>query len=83
AKQYKAAAAELVKAKLVIEGKRERAGRSIFIRGGFSKGKDKNLPMEDWKVPFYGTLSRQLPVEPIHQLFAKAWKRIESGDKPT
>ncbi|MFT3692227.1 MAG: hypothetical protein QM831_03735 [Kofleriaceae bacterium] len=82
AKQYKAAAAELVKSKLVTEGKRERAGRSIFIKGGFSKGKDKNLPMEDWKAEYYSALDRQLPVEPIHQLFTRSWKRIEDGDKP-
>jgi hypothetical protein len=82
-KQYKAAAAELAKAKLVVEGKRERAGRSIFLKGGYSKGTKKALPTEDWRQPFYGVLDREsLPTEPIHLVFARAWKRIEDGDVP-
>jgi len=81
-KQYKDAAAELVKKKLVVEGKRERAGRTVFAKGGYSKGEGKNLPMEEWKQAFYTTLDRHLPTEPCHLLFARAWKRIEDGDKP-
>ena len=27
-------------------------------------------------------LSRILPLEPVHLLFAKAWKRIKDGDVP-
>jgi hypothetical protein len=81
--QYKAAAAELVKKKLAIEGKRERAGRSLFVKGGYSKGDRRNLPMEDWKQPFYTLLDRHLPIEPCHLLFARAWKRVEDGDGPS
>ncbi len=81
-KQYKDAGAELVKKKHLIEGKRERAGRTWFIKGGYSKGDRKNLPMEEWKQPFYTALDRHLPVEPAHLLFARAWKRVEDGDKP-
>ncbi|MEO8702853.1 MAG: hypothetical protein ABI867_22605 [Kofleriaceae bacterium] len=81
-KQYTTAAAELVKKKLVTEGKRERAGRTIFIKGGYSKGEGKNLPMEEWKQPFYVGLERHLAAEPAHLLFARAWKRVEDGDKP-
>ncbi len=81
-KQYAAAAAELVKKKLVIEGKRDRAGRSIFVKGGYTKGSGKDLPMEEWKLPFYKLLERHLPAEPVHALFARAWKRIEDGDLP-
>jgi hypothetical protein len=82
-KQYKAAAAELAKKKLVVEGKRERAGRSIFLKGSYSKGTKKELPTEDWRQPFYGVLDREsLPTEPIHLVFARAWKRIEDGDVP-
>src|SRR5262249_61026181 len=61
AKQYKPIAAELAKKKLVIEGKRERAGRGIFLKGGYSKGDRSDLPMEDWKLPFYGELERHVP----------------------
>lgn len=81
-KQYKDAGAELVKKKLLVEGKRERAGRTLFLKGGYSKGDGKNLPMEEWKQPFYAALPRHLPVEPAHLLFARVWKRIEDGDKP-
>jgi hypothetical protein len=82
-KQYKDASAELVKKKLLVEGKRERAGRTLFIKGGYSKGERKNLPMEEWKQPFYTGLERHLPTEPCHLLFARAWKRVEDGDKPS
>lgn len=82
-KQYAAAAAELVKKKLVVEGKRERAQREIFLPGGFGKGEGKNLPMEEWKKAFYpGALPRNVPTEPVHALFARAWKRVEGGDGP-
>lgn len=81
-KQYATAAAELVKKKLVTEGKRERAGRTVFLRGGYAKGAGKNLPMEEWKQPFYGTLARHVVTEPAGALFARAYKRIADGDKP-
>ncbi len=81
-KQYKDAAAELVKKKLVIEGKRERAGRTVFLKGGYSKGRGKNLPMEEWKQPFYQTIDRHLPAEPCHLLFARAYQRFAGGDRP-
>jgi hypothetical protein len=81
-KQYKDAGAELVKKKLLVEGKRDRAGRTLFIKGGYTKGDRKNLPMEEWKQPFFTAIDRQLPTEPCHLLFARAWKRVEDGDKP-
>jgi hypothetical protein len=80
-KQYAAAAAELVKKKLVVQGKRERTGRDIFLKGAYDKGDRKNLPMEEWKLPFY-PLDRRIPVEPCHLLFARAYKRVEDGDAP-
>lgn len=82
-KQYQAAVAELAKKKLVVQGKRERAQREVFLPGGFSKGVGKNLPMEEWKQQFYSsTLSRNLPLEPLHTLFARAWKLVEAGEGP-
>src|SRR5262249_31904789 len=81
-KQYQTAAAELAKKKLVTEGKRARFGRSIFVRGGDTKGEGKNLRIEEWKQPFFKVIHRQLPTEPCHLLFARAWKRVEDGDKP-
>ncbi len=82
-KQYAAAVAELVKKKLVVEGKRERAQREVFLPGGFGKGEGKNLPMEEWKKQFYpGFLPRNVPTEPLHALFARAWKKVEAGEGP-
>jgi hypothetical protein len=81
-KQYQAAVAELAKKKLVVEGKRERAGRAVFIKGGYTKGDRQNLPMEEWKQPFYKLLDRHIALEPCHLLFARAWKRFDDGDKP-
>ena len=82
-KQYAAAVAELAKKKLVVQGKRERAQREVFLPGGFGKSAGKNLPMEEWKKPFYSApLSRHLPVEPVHALFARAWKLVEAGEGP-
>ncbi|MGZ5966648.1 MAG: hypothetical protein ACXWP4_03195 [Polyangiales bacterium] len=82
-KQHQSAQAELVKKKLVSEGKRERAGREVFLPGGWGKGSGKDLPMEDWKKPFYeANVGRNLPTEPLHTLYARAWKRVESGDGP-
>ncbi|MEJ7601962.1 MAG: hypothetical protein WKG01_28965, partial [Kofleriaceae bacterium] len=81
-KQYAEAVAELAKKKLVVEGKRERAGRAVFIKGGYTKGDRRNLPMEEWKQPFYALLDRHVPIEPCHLLFARAWKRVEDGEKP-
>lgn len=77
-KQYAAACAELVKKKLVVEGKRERAGRTIFIKGGYTKGDRENLPTEEWKLPFYAGLERNVPHEPTHALFERAYKRAQS-----
>lgn len=86
ANQYRRASAELVARKLVIEGKRERAGRDVFLLGEWIKGVAKDLPMEGWKVPLYedvaGALPRRLPQEPLPALFERAWRRVESGDAP-
>jgi hypothetical protein len=82
AAKLKAAGAELLAKKLVVEGKRERAGREIFLPGAW----DKAAVLEPWKKAIYreddtksGTL---LPGAPLHTLFERAWKRIEAGDKP-
>lgn len=83
---YKQAAAELVAAGRVVEGKRERAGREIFLSGAWDKGLGKSLPMERWKKPLYaadeGALPRTLPLVPLPEIFAAAYARVRSGDVP-
>ena len=68
------AAARLVKAKLVVSGKREGAGRTIFLPGPYVKGDRSDLPIEESKLALYGNLYRRMPAEPAHLLFARAWK---------
>ena len=89
----KKAAAELLEAELVLEAKRPRAGRKLFLPGGWEALKAPHLPLETWKMPLFqltrdvsgravAPLPRIVPLEPVHTLFAKAWKRIEDGDVP-
>ena len=91
-KQVEAANAELVAKELVMEAKRERAQRTLFLPGGWEALKSPNPPFESWKLPMYGsrdaegnvqpTLVRFLALAPFHLLFERAWARIESGDVP-
>ncbi|MDB5385636.1 MAG: hypothetical protein JWM11_1282 [Planctomycetaceae bacterium] len=84
---------ELLEKKLVLEASRTRAGRKHFLPGGWEDLKAPHLPLETWKIPHF-QLSRDylqrpvppfgriVPLEPVHALFAKAWKRIVDGDVP-
>jgi hypothetical protein len=92
--RYQKAADQLVARELVLAAKRERAGRAHFLPGGWEPLKSPHPPFESWKAPLYGVtrtaegglqapLPRFLPLEPLHQIFAAAWRRIEAGDLPT
>lgn len=83
--QYKKTCDELLAKKLVVTGKRERAGREVFLPGAWEKGQNKALPMEGWKKALYPTSAapvRILPARPLPDIWADAWKRIEAGDVP-
>jgi hypothetical protein len=84
--EYKKAEAELVNAKRLVPGKRERAGRETFLPGGWVKTTGLDLPHEAWKTPLYAhprcALGRMLPPLPLHAMFEAAWKRVDSGDEP-
>ena len=92
AQDYAQVVRELVKKKVVLEAKRERAGREIFLPGGWEPLKAPLKPLESWKLPLFGAtrvgdavqwpLAHQLPIEPLHEVFERAWKRIEDGDVP-
>lgn len=87
--RLKAARAELAGTELVIEGKRSRAGRSLFLPGGWIALKSPHLPIESWKSslvtmdgggsPEFGLV---VPRMPVPELFAAAWKRVKDGDQP-
>ena len=83
--QYQKTCEELLTKKLVVTGKRERAGREVFLPGAWEKGKDKSLPTEGWKKALYpqsASPTRTLPTRPLPEIWVEAWKRIEAGDVP-
>ncbi|MEH0442197.1 hypothetical protein QA811_00595 [Streptomyces sp. B21-102] len=80
----KRARAELAASGLVVEAKRARAGRTLFLPCGWLDLKSPALPVESWKkglfpIPAYG---RAVPLVPVPELFARAWERVRSGDAP-
>ena len=93
AARIKKAAAELVEQQCVLEAKRARAGRRMFLPGGWEALKAPHLPLESWKLPLYDLdgagrghvsplLERIVPLEPIHLLFERAWQRVQDGEAP-
>ncbi|MEJ7600825.1 MAG: hypothetical protein WKG01_23170 [Kofleriaceae bacterium] len=90
--QLEAANEELVARELVLEAKRERAGRGHFLPGGWEALKSPHPPLEHWKIPLYGVrdargellppFQRYQALAPFHLLFERAWQRIETGDVP-
>jgi hypothetical protein len=86
--RLKAARAALLKQDLVVEAKRERAGRSAFLPGGWLPLSAPNLPAEAWKSGLHigvdGSLpaGRVLVTTTVGDLFRAAWGRVTSGDAP-
>ncbi|MEU2288196.1 DNA-binding protein, partial [Streptomyces sp. NPDC013178] len=85
--RIKAARAELAATDLVVEASRSRAGRSLFLPGGWEALPSPRLPLEQWKLPLYGELAEvrvgQLVLtEPAPDLYRRAWQRIREGDVP-
>ncbi|MFF5403393.1 hypothetical protein ACFY8K_13355 [Streptomyces misionensis] len=82
--RLKKARAELAATDLVVEAKRPRAGRTLFLPCGWRDLKSPALPVEIWKeglypVPWY---QRAVPLLPVPELFARAWDRVRAGDSP-
>ncbi len=82
--RLKKARAELLAAGLVMEAKRARAGRSVFLPGGWQEAKAPGLPVETWKAALYDlpTHHAVLPRQAVPELFARAWRRVTEGDAP-
>ncbi len=88
----KKATAELVKANLVLEAKRSRAGRNIFLPGEWAELKAPWLPIETWKhkhlcefdfdVDTHWPVGGPMVLRPFGDLFAAAWQRVVDGDVP-
>jgi hypothetical protein len=90
--QFQSAASLLLEKELIVQAKRERAGREYFLPGGWEAIKAPNLPLETWKLPLYGyestdslrggTAEKIVPLGSITSLFQQAWKRWLDGDRP-
>ncbi|MFA3878683.1 hypothetical protein ABS735_34425 [Streptomyces sp. MMCC 100] len=80
----KKARAELAATELVVEAKRPRAGRSLFLPCGWRDLKSPALPVETWKEGLYpvGEGFRALPLLPVPELFTRAWERMRAQDVP-
>ncbi|MGV9940482.1 hypothetical protein [Streptomyces sp. NPDC003401] len=80
----KRARTELAATDLVVEAKRPRAGRTLFLPCGWRDLKAPALPVEVWKEGLYpvGERSRAVPLMPVPELFARAWDRVRAGDAP-
>ncbi|MCC9311866.1 hypothetical protein LN042_33210 [Kitasatospora sp. RB6PN24] len=82
--RLKRARAELAATDLVLEAKRARAGRGLFLPGGWQEAKAPGLPVETWKAGLYEIPphSAILPQLAAPELFARAWQRVADGDRP-
>ncbi|MEV4277975.1 hypothetical protein [Actinoplanes xinjiangensis] len=73
----------LVAAELVVAAKRERAGRTVFLPGGWLPARAPMLPVEAWKQQLYLHTGRaRVVTRSLPDLFAAAWDRITAGDIP-
>ncbi|MEU1122197.1 hypothetical protein ABZ371_01055 [Streptomyces sp. NPDC005899] len=82
--RIKKARTELAATDLVVEAKRSRAGRTLFLPCGWIERGAPGLPLETWKEDLYPTpgSTRTLPHLPVPALFAAAWARVSAGDAP-
>ncbi|MEV7194130.1 hypothetical protein AB0N81_20325 [Streptomyces sp. NPDC093510] len=82
--RLKKASAELAATELVVEAKRSRAGRTLFLPGGWLDRRAPLLPVESWKVPLLPESSSRFEVPgcPVPELYARAWQRVVDGEGP-
>lgn len=96
AKRHAGVRAELLATGAVVEAKRARAGRTLFLPGEWSDLKAPHLPLETAKLaphrvrPLWGSeihapFGRILPTAPLHEMFEDAWARTSGergGERP-
>ncbi|MFD4760922.1 hypothetical protein ACFWOJ_19120 [Streptomyces sp. NPDC058439] len=82
--RVKKARAEIAATDLVLEAKRSRAGRTLFLPCGWMERNAPGLPLETWKEGLYPVAggARTVPHLPVPALFAAAWARVRGGDAP-
>ncbi|MFE1412834.1 hypothetical protein ACFW6F_18790 [Streptomyces sp. NPDC058746] len=90
AKRHTQVGAELLATGAVLEAKRARAGRSLFLPGEWTELKAPHLPLETvklqshrvrplWRGRIESPFGRVLPTAPLHEMFAGAWARRGGG----
>ncbi|MEU8824910.1 DNA-binding protein [Streptomyces sp. NPDC048636] len=89
--RLKAARAELAATDLVVEATRTRAGRSLFLPGGWVEASASRVPLERWKLPLFADVASDgvdtpfgvvVPTEPVAELYRRAWQRVRDGEAP-
>lgn len=86
AKRHAEVRAELLGTGAVVEAKRTRAGRTLFLPGKWTELKAPHLPLETaklaahavrplWRDQIHSPFGRVLPTAPLHEMFAAAWDR--------
>ncbi|GAA4601007.1 hypothetical protein BJY16_003728 [Actinoplanes octamycinicus] len=79
----RAAQRALTEAGLVVAAKRARAGRPVFLPGGWQEARAPRLPVESWKQAMYAEAGRvRIVPMPLPELFRTAWGRVLAGDPP-
>ncbi|MCX5206469.1 hypothetical protein OG897_34315 [Streptomyces sp. NBC_00237] len=79
--------AELLATGAVLEAKRARAGRTLFLPGEWTELKSPYLPLETAKLAAYAVrpwfrgqifspFLRVLPTAPLHEMFERAWEGV-------
>ncbi|MEU3255699.1 hypothetical protein [Streptomyces sp. NPDC006997] len=78
------ARAELAATSLVVEAKRSRAGRTLFLPCGWLELAAPARPVEVWKRGLFPESDhvRAAPLTPVPELFTRAWERVRAGDAP-
>lgn len=89
AARLRQARAELAASDLVVTATRSRAGRSLFLPGGWVPARSPAIPVERWKLPLIAGGEAALagdrmalPTVGVPELFATAWQRVLDGDGP-
>ncbi|MFJ5775349.1 hypothetical protein [Streptomyces sp. NPDC093094] len=89
--RHRAAAARLTESGLVVEDRRARAGRTLFLPGPWARAKKPLPPMETWKAPLLAArldaarsevTSVGLLPDTLPELFARAWRSVRDGKGP-
>ncbi|WP_329376516.1 hypothetical protein OG625_03090 [Streptomyces sp. NBC_01351] len=84
--------AELLATGAVVEAKRARAGRTVFLPGEWTDLKAPHLPLETvkltshqvrplWRDRIHAPFGPVLPTAPLHEMFAEAWERWPGGGR--